>query len=466
MTEGVPTPHALDAAYQPFPPFEQWLARTVIDDARWDRYLGAVNELTRHLDAGILRRAYEVVKRAAAIDTGAIEGLYDVDRGFTFTVAMEAALWESAMAEKGGHVRPLFDAQLHAYDYLLDLATKAEPLSEAAIRALHAQICDAQATYRVGTAIGPQVHALPKGVYKTLPNHVRTRTGADHSYAPVDVTPAEMARLVGELRCEAFLTAHPVIQAAYAHYALVVIHPFADGNGRVARALASAFTYRAIAMPIVILTEHKGEYLDSLETADQGNYQVFVDFVLDRSLETIKLVEESLRSASSPPAEDTFAAIQRLYVTRGGYTQAQVDAAGVGLIELLSHTLIRISPRFFGSPIMGGLGGGQMPRQEPFQAGYRSPLQGSRAVIINMATPPPAEADIQRQYWLEVPKDAAGSDDIVLTDGKHDAFAARLNELLPRAAGVLQMRMDMFSERILREMQAELLERAEKKLRG
>lgn len=474
MTEASPSVHALDAAYQPFPTFDRWLAGTRIDDTRWTRYLGVINDLTRRLDAGVLRRAYEIVKRAAAIDTGALEGLYEVDRGFTFTVARQAALWESALAEKGEHVPPLFEAQLHAYDYVLDLATKAEPLSEAAIRALHAEVCHAQSTYRVVTAIGPQEHALPKGVYKTLSNHVRTRTGTDHSYvhsyvhsyAPVDVTPAEMARLVGELRSEPFIAAHPIIQAAYAHYGLVVIHPFADGNGRVARALASAFTYRAISMPIVILNEHKNAYVDSLEAADLGHYQIFVDFILARSLDTIRLVEENLRSALSPSAEETFAEIQRLYITRGGYTHEQVDAAGLNLIELLCQELKRISPRFMVPPIAGRVVIEGQPSQKPSQASHRVLLQGGRAVIISMGTPAPANAGIQRYYWLEVPKDAAGSDDIVLTDAKHEPFTARLDELVPTLAGVLRIRMDMFAERVLREMQAELLEQAENKLRG
>src|SRR5208337_774725 len=126
------------------------------------------------------------------------------DRGFTFTVAFETSAWETKLAKKGENVRPLFEAQLHAYDYVLDLATKAEPISEAAIRVLHEVVCQAQATYRVTTAVGPQEEALTKGRYKVLPNHVRTRDGADHSYAPVDVTPAEMARLVSEMRGEAF----------------------------------------------------------------------------------------------------------------------------------------------------------------------------------------------------------------------------------------------------------------------
>ncbi|HMH49970.1 MAG TPA: Fic family protein [Candidatus Acidoferrum sp.] len=466
MTHGLPNLHALDAAYQPFPPLKEWLARTTVDETRWNRYLNALNDLTRRLDAGVSRRAYEIVKRAAAIDTGAIEGLYEVDRGFTFTVAMEAALWESKLAEKGEHVRPLFEAQLHAYDYILDLATRAEPLSEAAIRALHEEVCRAQATYRVITAIGPQEHPLPKGSYKSLPNHVRTRHDTDHAYAPVDVTPAEMARLVRELRSEPFLAAHPILQAAYAHYAIVVIHPFADGNGRVARALASAFTYRAMSMPIVVLSEHKNPYLDSLEAADQGNYQAFAGFMQDRSLETMKLVEESLRSASSPSAEDTLAAIQRLYVTRGGYTHEQVDTAGRSLVNLFSEEVKRISPRFLVAPIAGSVQVLGLPSQEPSLHNYRMPLQGTAAVTINMTTPPPANAGIQRQYWLEVPKDAAGSDDLVLTDARHDPFTARMDELVPTLAGVLQIRMGMFAERVLRDMQAELLEQAQKKLRG
>lgn len=30
-----------------------------------------------------------------------------------------------------------------------------------------------------------------------------------------------------------FVKAHPVLQAAWAHFAFVAVHPFADGNGRV-----------------------------------------------------------------------------------------------------------------------------------------------------------------------------------------------------------------------------------------
>jgi hypothetical protein len=124
-----------------------------------------------------------------------------------------------------------------------------------------------------------------------------------------------MSPFASEFRTDAFLGAHPVVQFSYAHYAFVSIHPFSDGNGRVARALASAFTYCAISMPIVILSEHKNEYRDGLEHADKGNYR-FVDFILAMS----RYHSASRREPAFGRAEaagQSLAAIQRLYVTRG-----------------------------------------------------------------------------------------------------------------------------------------------------
>src|SRR6266567_7845803 len=123
MTESEINIYALDAAYRPFPSFSEWASKTSVDTVRWNRYLAAIeNKPPRNPES--LRRAHEVVKRAAAIDTGAIEGLYEVDRGFTYSVAFETAAWELALAQRGENVRPLFEAQLHAYDYVLSLATE------------------------------------------------------------------------------------------------------------------------------------------------------------------------------------------------------------------------------------------------------------------------------------------------------------------------------------------------------
>lgn len=456
----------LDFAYKPFPSFAEFNRSVSLDSMRWDRYQAELGSFDQN--PALLERAFEVATRAAALDTGAIEGLYEVDRGFTYTVAMETAAWEAALHQKGEGVRSLFEAQLSAYEYVLTLATKGEPISEAAIRALHATVCAAQDKYSVVTSTGPQQQELPKGVYKALPNHVRTRKGEDHSYAPVDMTPPEMARLVRELRTEEFLIAHPVIQAVYAHYCLVVIHPFADGNGRVARALASAFTYRAARMPIVILSEHKNAYLDCLADADEGSYQSFLDFMLARTLDTMQLVIESIKAANSPSISDAAAQIERLYMTKSGYTQDQVDAFAETFLQEVTEEF----PKTLKAASVSKVQHQVSIQPQSYNVGstaHRPPLKGFRCILLHLTSAAPANAVVHRAYGLAVPRDASSSDNIRLRNTSNnddsDVLEARIDELHPTISGLLMMRIRMFSERVIAEIFEELRRAGEKQLR-
>jgi len=108
-----------DAAYTSFPDFAAWAAEAV-DLAPWDAAVGELEGERQRASPESLRRALDFAVRAAAIDTGAIEGLYRVDRGFTFSVAAQAATWEGEIAEKGPHVRPLFEAQLAGLELVMD----------------------------------------------------------------------------------------------------------------------------------------------------------------------------------------------------------------------------------------------------------------------------------------------------------------------------------------------------------
>jgi hypothetical protein len=280
-----------------------------------------------------------------------------------------------------------------------------------------------------------------------------------------------MARLVGELRSEQFLAAHPVMQAAYAHYGLVVIHPFADGNGRVARALASAFTYRAISMPIMILSEHKNSYLDSLEYADRGNYQSFVDFMIERALDTIVLVNESLQGAQAPSLDESAAAITRLFITRGGYEQAQVDEAGRELGELILAELGKSISKISG-PSLSGLANSFImgnPRIAPSLTHRVLLRDEGDLMVFSLAfnTPAPASARLDRKYALWLPKNANGDDDVLLAriwdnlamielDESKIVFSARVSDLIPTVSGVLQIRTSMFADRLVGEILAEM----------
>lgn len=466
-------PREADARYNPFPSFAKWLAKSTVDSQRWERYADVIRKL-RGSSPDLLPRALEVVKRAAAWDTGAIEGLYPTDRGFTLTVALEVTAWESLVEQKGPDARALFESQLNAYDYVLDFATRRVPVAEAWIRKLHEVVCQSQDTYEVQTPIGTQHHPLPKGEYKRSPNHVVQRDGSIHSWSPVDLTPEEMHRLCEELRTEAFNAAHPIVQSAYAHYAFVAVHPFADGNGRVARALASVFTYRAESIPLLILKGNV-EYLPALEAADCDDFQRFVDFILERALDAIRLADESLRTAIAPSMQNKLTDLKSLYVTKGGYTHAEVDGAGYSFMEIFEQEIKRqmqdaaekmkdgSGNSHLGFGVTVKLEGNQITRPT-----FRAPISdGPRLLHFFVTSASPANARVERAFALEVPEDCGREDDLIIQDLQADeVLEARVTELIPVPSAALQMRVSMAVERILGEAFAEMHSRAAETLRG
>lgn len=68
---------------------------------------------------------------------------------------------------------------------------------------------------------------------------------------------------------------HPVLKAAKAHYELVAIHPFVDGNGRTARLLMNLLLLRAGYIPALLAVEERGRYYDTLEAANSGYWLPF-----------------------------------------------------------------------------------------------------------------------------------------------------------------------------------------------
>ncbi|MCL2848988.1 MAG: Fic family protein [Micrococcales bacterium] len=290
--------------YRPFPSFAQW--RPELDLSLVDRYAARMHAAKQGASSQSLDAALTVVLRSAAVDTGAIEGLYTTDRGFTRTVATQAAAWELAADEKGAHVRQAIADAIAGYEQVMDAVTGSHlpDITQAWIRHLHSTMLASQETYRVFVPAlgGFQDQPLPKGAYKSMPNNpTRRDTGQVHDYAPPSDTPAEMARLVDELAAPAFCDAHPVLQACYAHYAFVCVHPFADGNGRVARALASVYLYRNPGVPFLVFADQRDTYLDGLEAADTGDSRPFVEFAVQRVIDTVNLVEQSIAAAGPEP---------------------------------------------------------------------------------------------------------------------------------------------------------------------
>lgn len=291
-----------DAAYVPFATLSDWLAEPV-GLGPWTNAAERLADIRARTPVDAVRAALDEVRRAAAIDTGAIEGLYTTDRGFTMSVARNVISLDQAEVERGPDFRRHFQAQLAGFEMAQQLATGDEVATEAALRELHRVTCAGQRTHRVLTAVGVQERALALGAYKSEPNHVQLGDGSFHSYAPVDRVPDEMHRLVTEMRSRAFLDAPPVVQAAFAHHALTAVHPFADGNGRVARLVASVWLLRAASIPLWVEPTERDRYLDALGEADRGDRAAFLRLVISLSLRLLRELTLVLSGPLEAPAQ-------------------------------------------------------------------------------------------------------------------------------------------------------------------
>lgn len=75
--------------------------------------------------------------------------------------------------------------------------------------------------------------------------------------------------------------------SALAHYKLVNIHPFIDGNGRTARLIMNLILMNQGFPPTVILKNDRQKYYQTLDLAHKGKIEPFVDFIgrnVERSL--------------------------------------------------------------------------------------------------------------------------------------------------------------------------------------
>ena len=124
--------------------------------------------------------------------------------------------------------------------------------------------------------------------------------GSRHRPPPAVEVPARMAETVQWYRTDA-AALHPVERAAVLHWRIAHIHPFADGNGRMARLLMNFSLMRDGFPPAVIRVENRLRYLECLEMASvSGDVGPFVGLVVEAveaSLERWLAVVEPYRKA-------------------------------------------------------------------------------------------------------------------------------------------------------------------------
>lgn len=194
--------------------------------------------------------------------------------GNTLTRKETALVIEENMTSAPKPINDYLEARNHAsaYEYILSLVNEKLEPTECTVLQIHKLILSG-------------IDDMNAGFYRSA----RVRISGSQTVLP---NPLKVPVLMEEF--DKWLKTNkenPVLKAIEAHYRLVSIHPFIDGNGRTARLLMNFMLLNAGFAPIIIRPRDRRRYLSSLEARqvldDKDKYFKFMLTALNRSLKMV-----------------------------------------------------------------------------------------------------------------------------------------------------------------------------------
>jgi Fic family protein len=221
-------------------------------------------DMLRPMQNSLLQQVRNYYKIGLTYSSNALEGN-------SLTETETKILLEDGLTVGGKPIRDYYEATGHAkaYDYIYTLMQGAE-IGEAQIKTIH----------RLFYSLIDEAQA---GQYRQSKVII---SGSKYSLPPPESLEPLMHGFSLWLSSQEKLL-HPVEFAAKAHKEFVFIHPFIDGNGRVARLLMNLCLIRQGYTMAIIPPVLRGEYIALLEKAHEDD-TAFVKFIAEQVEETQK----------------------------------------------------------------------------------------------------------------------------------------------------------------------------------
>jgi Fic family protein len=190
--------------------------------------------------------------------------------------------------------------------WIEEVVRQQRPLTESFIRELHKLLLGTPYQVDAITPDGqPTQRWIQVGQYKSAPNHVKTVTGEIFRFATPEETPALMHDLLEGYRAELNDPNHNGwVLAATFHYRFIRIHPFDDGNGRLARILMNFILLGHGFPPVVVKTGEKSAYFRALQQADAGNLEAFAVYIGEQLVSSLELMVGGAKGESIEEEQD------------------------------------------------------------------------------------------------------------------------------------------------------------------
>ncbi|MDQ3751039.1 MAG: Fic family protein, partial [Acidobacteriota bacterium] len=228
--------------------------------------------------------------------------------GNSLTYGETKALILFGITAQGKPLKDHFEITGHneAINWILEIVKDETPLTEKFIRELHSLLLK-ESSYKEAQTPNrkPTRRKIEVGKYKTQPNHVVTITGETFYFATPEETPAKMQELIEWFRKEKEKPdVNPIILAALFHYRFISIHPFDDGNGRVARILMNFILMQFGYPPVIIKTEDKENYLAVLRLADADQFEPFIEYIAQNLINSLEIMIRGAKGESVEEFDD------------------------------------------------------------------------------------------------------------------------------------------------------------------
>lgn len=208
----------------------------------------------RPLSKDALKKILEDIRLRHTYHSDAIEGN-------TLTLQETKLVLEGGVTIGGKPLKDHIEAQndAEAFDLMVELVHAKKSISQEIIQQIHEVVTKGI--------------LKDAGKYRTENVRITGSKTTPPSYSKIVKLMEDYVQNIRQLKL------NPIKKTAFIHHELVRIHPFIDGNGRIARLITNLYLMKQGYPPVILKKEDRYKYYRTLQKADEGNLSSFATFI-------------------------------------------------------------------------------------------------------------------------------------------------------------------------------------------
>lgn len=213
-------------------------------------------------------------------------------------------LW--GITAKGKPLKDHLDLEGHneAIKKLEAIAGQEIPITESLIKEFHRLI--------LAEPFDDYRKEIQPGKYKETDNYLYNYRGERVDFCLPDEVPKKLNELINwtnntiepPKRSKRKYDVHPLLIAARFHYEFINIHPFHDGNGRLARIFMNLILMQCGYPPIIVNKDLKDQYYRAIEDSRERGMEVLAEFLGEQLIKSQELYLKAARGESIEEPDD------------------------------------------------------------------------------------------------------------------------------------------------------------------